>query len=68
MPGTVKVNGHSLDWEDGMTVDDILKKMRYTFKMLFVKVNGELVGRDQYASFNVPDGAEVKVIHLMSGG
>ena len=68
MAGTILVNSQTLDWQDGMTVDDVLKKMRYTFKMLVVKVNGELVKRNQYNDFRIPDNADVKVIHLMSGG
>ena len=68
MAATIIVNGQTLDWEEGMTIDNILKEMRYTFKMLVVKVNGELVRKDQYTIFSVPRGADVKVIHLMSGG
>jgi sulfur carrier protein ThiS len=33
-----------------------------------VKVNGELVRKEDYGTALVPDGADVKVIHLISGG
>jgi len=68
MATTIQVNGQTLEWEDGMTINDVLQKMRYTFKMLVVKVNGELVKKNQYRDFTIPKSADVKVIHLMSGG
>jgi thiamine biosynthesis protein ThiS len=42
--------------------------MNYTFKLLVIKINGTLVKKDKYDTTPVPDGAEVAVIHLMSGG
>ena len=64
----INVNSEPMDWQQGMTIRDILSKRNYTFKMLVVKVNGKLVKRDQYDQFEVPEGADVKVIHLISGG
>jgi thiamine biosynthesis protein ThiS len=64
----IKVNGDKLDWHDSMTVDDILRLKNYKFKMLVTKINGTLVKRADYATTTVPDEADVKVIHLISGG
>jgi len=65
---TVNVNGNIIEWNEGMTVRDILTVMKYSFKLLIIKVNGELVKRDQYDAYKVPVNSEVEVIHLMSGG
>lgn len=51
-----------------MTVQDALDIMNYTFIMLVVKIDGEVVLRQDYATTLIPDGAEVLVIHLISGG
>lgn len=64
----ITVNGNLIDWEERMTLDVILKKLNYTYKMLIVKVNGELVQKNQYDSYIVPEGADLKIIHLISGG
>jgi thiamine biosynthesis protein ThiS len=64
----ITVNGHRLEWHEGMTVRDILTAKNYTFRMLVTKINGELVKRSDYDTATVPDGADVKVIHLISGG
>lgn len=64
----ILVNGEPLEWKAGMTVADILKIRNYIFRMLVVQVNGELVKRGAYAHAVVPDGANVEVIHMISGG
>ena len=64
----ITVNGNSLNWEENMTINRILKLMNYTFRMLVVKVNGKLVRKENYDKFIVPKCADVKVIHLISGG
>ncbi len=65
---TITVNGRTVSWEEGMTVQRVLEVMNYTFRMLVVKVDDRLVKRDGYASFPIPAGADVKVIHLVAGG
>lgn len=65
---TIMVNGYSLDWEENMNIDLILKRKNYTFKMLVVKVDGKLVKKAEYSKTYVQPGADVKVIHLISGG
>ena len=51
-----------------MTIDVILKKMNYTFKMLVVKVNGKLIKKAEFGTITIPAAADVKIIHLISGG
>jgi sulfur carrier protein len=62
------VNGNRIEWQENLTVRTLLKLRNYTFKMLIVKVNGELVKKEQYDTFLIPPEADVKVIHLISGG
>ncbi len=65
---TINVNGHTIDWQEGMVIQDVLRIMNYTFKMLVIKIDGKLVPKDAYGSTLVPEGATVHVIHLISGG
>ena len=64
----IKVNGDPLEWREGMTVQDILDAKKYKFPMLIVTIQGEHVAKEHYAGTAVPDGADVKVIHMLSGG
>ncbi|HPX09896.1 MAG TPA: sulfur carrier protein ThiS [Candidatus Cloacimonas sp.] len=62
------VNGNKLPWQEGLVVSDALKLMNYTFKMLVVKMNGELIKRENWQITFIPENADLKVIHLISGG
>ena len=64
----ITVNGDPLEWRSGLTIADILKIRNYIFRMIAVQVNGELVRRGTYDTVVVPDGADVQVIHMISGG
>jgi len=65
----IRVNDrHELPWHEGMTVSDVLREMNYTYHEIIVRVNGELVRKDAYETTVVPDGADVKAIHLIAGG
>ena len=68
MNKTIEVNQKTIDWEENLTIDRVLKIMNYTFKMIVVKVNGELVKKEDYDTKNIPEGAEVQIIHLIAGG
>jgi sulfur carrier protein len=68
IPAMITVNGDPLDHTPGMTVADILRIKNFVFRMLVVQVNGKVIKRPDYAATTVPDGADVQVIHLISGG
>jgi sulfur carrier protein len=64
----ITVNGTPIEWHEGMTVADILKARNYIFRMIAVQVNGDLIKRGTYDKAPVPDGSDVEVIHMISGG
>lgn len=64
----ITVNEEPLAWHEGMTVRDILRARNYRFPMLVIHVNDALIQKADYDTAPVPDGAVVKVIHLISGG
>lgn len=61
-------NRDQLPWEPGMTVQTLLERCRYTSPHLHVFVNGELVRPPEYGKTRIPDGAEVRVLHMIAGG
>jgi thiamine biosynthesis protein ThiS len=65
----ITVNGNALEWTQGMTVSDALTLMGYTAPSLItVFVDGTYVPEDDYATHPVPDGAQMKALHLHHGG
>lgn len=61
-------NRDKLEWTTGMTIQDVLDKMKYNFNMITVTVNDELVQEEDYESFSVADGDKVGIFHLAHGG
>jgi len=61
-------NRDPLAWNEGMTVQDVLDAMGFTFNMITVTVNQELVLAEDYDTYQVPDNAQVNVFHLFHGG
>lgn len=62
------VNGREVDWEEGMSVARVLEVMSYTSHLIFVKVNGRVVKKDDWEQTTVDDGDVVEAIHLVGGG
>ena len=54
--------------EERLTITELLKQKNFTFKMLIVKINGQLIKKTDYVSSEVRDGDDVMVLHLISGG
>ncbi len=65
---TIKVNNNPIEWQENLTINKILKIMKYSFKMLVIKVDGELIKKNEYGTKIVSENADVKIIHLISGG
>lgn len=53
---------------DTLTIRQILTIKNFTFKMLVIKVNGQLIRQPEYESTFVKEGDEVMILHLISGG
>ncbi len=53
---------------EGITVSELLKIKNFTFRMLVVKINGNLVKKGDYETAVISEGDDVVVLHLISGG
>ena len=61
-------NRDKIEWQEGLTVSALLERLRYTFAHIIVKIDGQVVLREDYPTHLIPDGADVWVIHLIAGG
>ena len=61
-------NRDKLDWNQGMTVQDVLDKMKYSFSYITVTVNEKLVPEEDYNLFIINDNDKVGMFHLAHGG
>jgi sulfur carrier protein len=65
---TLTVNDESHPWRPGLTVAELLRERRFVFPLLVISIDGEHVPRERYDTATIPEGADVRVIHLISGG
>lgn len=65
----IKVNGRERKWEKDLTVDLLLKKCKYTFPLLLVKINGKFIPfEEKYKDILIIDNDNVQVFHFIAGG
>ncbi len=62
------VNGRKVDFVENETVSGLLKRLKYVFPNVVVKINGELVKKTDFNNTFINDKSEVAVIHMISGG
>ena len=65
---SIQVNGKQVDWIKNESVQELLKRMRYTFPLVVVKINDKVVSRKDFSEVLIPDNSKVTVIHMISGG
>lgn len=53
---------------DQLTINELLNAKKFTFKMLVIKINSQMIKKSEYDSALVQDGDDVMVLHLISGG
>jgi thiamine biosynthesis protein ThiS len=64
----IEVNGRKIDWVENETIKQLLRRMRYTFPLVVVKINQKVILRKDFPDVVVPDNSRVDVIHMISGG
>ena len=65
---SIEVNKNTIEWVENETIPQLLKRMNYTFPLVVVKINGEVIPKTSHSETIVPDNSTVEVIHLISGG
>jgi len=62
------VNGKSVEFKEGLTLQGLLEYCHYTYPMLVMKHNGRVIHEKDYEKVDVSDGDVIQVIHLVAGG
>ncbi|HBW38275.1 MAG TPA: thiamine biosynthesis protein ThiS [Desulfosporosinus sp.] len=64
----IKLNNRDCEWQEELTVQELLKLKTYTYPRIIVYINSKIISPEDYSSTIIQDGDEVKAIHLMAGG
>jgi thiazole synthase/sulfur carrier protein len=65
---SLTVNKKTVDYVEDETIQDLLTRLKFTFPLVIVKLNGKHVSRDRYSDVFIPKDADIQVIHMISGG
>ena len=65
---SITVNKRTVDWLENETVAQLLKRMKYTFPLIIVKIDKKIIPRKDHNNYIIPNGSVVDVIHMISGG
>lgn len=65
---SVAVNGKEVKWIKDETVKELLKRVKYTFPLVVVKINDKVIPRSDFSKVKIPNDSKISVIHMISGG
>ncbi len=51
-----------------INIIDLFKHMRFTFPMIIVKINSQIIKKEDFATSYIEEGDKVEAIHLIGGG
>ena len=64
----MKVNGKEMNLDDGLTIDELLSKIKINKDRVVVEVDGEIVLKDEFSSFKLKENNTIEVVSFVGGG
>ena len=64
----VRIGGKEIAWREGVTVADLLKELGDPYPYAVARIGDRLVSRPDFDKATVPDGSEIFLLPLVSGG
>ncbi|MFC2167026.1 sulfur carrier protein ThiS [Acidobacteriota bacterium] len=68
MKSTVIVNGRIVEWEDQMSIQRLLEKIKFSHRIFIVKMNNKIIKKELYLTQIVPENAVLTILPLVAGG
>jgi len=65
---TVTVNGKPMELPEGLSVEDLLARLKIRREFTAVALNREVTQRARYADTWLSEGDKVEIVHPMGGG
>ncbi len=65
---SIIVNTREMEYIPEETMTQLLKRMKYMFPLVVVKIDGVVIPRVEFPETTFPDGVNIEIIHLISGG
>ena len=65
---TITVNGKPMELPDGLTIEDLLVRLKVRREYTAVALNREVTPKDGYARSELHEGDKVEIVRPMGGG
>jgi len=65
---TVIVNGREVEWEDQMSIQKLLEKIKFSHRLFIVKMDNRIIKKESYSTQIVPENAHLTIVRLVAGG
>ncbi len=64
----IVVNGEEKNFENGLSLAEIIERLGIADKVMAAAVNMEVVKKDQWSSFKPKEGDKIELLHFVGGG
>jgi sulfur carrier protein len=64
----ITVNGHEKEFEENLTLSELLKKLDLEGKVMAAAVNMEIVKQDSWESHTIKEGDKLELLDFVGGG
>ena len=64
----VQVNGKEREVQSGLSVHELVESFDLNPLLIVVKLNREILSRDQFKDIHVSEGDAVELVHFVGGG
>jgi len=62
------VNGEEKDFQEGITLSEVIEKLGIMEKVMAAAVNMEVVKKEAWSSFVPKEGDKIELLHFVGGG
>ncbi|MDD9301577.1 MAG: MoaD/ThiS family protein [Desulfobacter sp.] len=64
----IQVDDKPMDWQEGMTITQLLAEVENSIFVSVVRVNGRLISSPRFDHTRIEDGSIVQLLPLIAGG
>lgn len=62
------VNGKEMDFQDGITITELLEKLNLNPNKVVVEVNMNIIPKEEYSDKTLDSNSKVEIIQFVGGG
>ena len=64
----VYINGKVIHFEDKITINKMLKKLKIKPNITAIECNLEIINRSQYGKFKIDNNYKIEIVNFIGGG